>query len=93
MNRSGPRTRKRAAMNAKLKARSVKLGIFSCELRLPGCMGNQFLSWAHSKKSRFLVTDEDWMEAVLSCQSCHARIEGSGHEPMKRAVLDAIARR
>lgn len=51
------------------------------------------MSAAHSKKSRFLLTDDDWMTAVLSCANCHPIIESWTHEAMEKIVLDTIARR
>lgn len=80
-------------MNKRLKARSEALGITSCELKEEGCLRTWALSWAHSKKSRFIVTDEDWMEAVLACPHCHAKIEAMSHDEMYAKVTEAIARR
>jgi hypothetical protein len=77
----------------KLKKLWLELGIESCELRLPGCMGTWAMGAAHSKKSRFLVTKEDWMEACLACCKCHETIEAWSHEKMKEIVLDTIAKR
>jgi hypothetical protein len=92
-NRAGKRTLKRRAMNERLKRRSIELGIDSCEIKLEGCLRKWALSWAHSKKSRFIVSDSDWMEAVLACPSCHAEIEGMSHEEMKRIVTETISKR
>ena len=90
----GKRTLKRRAMNARLKKRHIENGYpQECEVRLPKCQRTWALSWAHSKKSRFLITDEDWMTAVLSCQQCHNTIEAYSHEAMAKIVLDIIARR
>lgn len=93
MNRIGKRTRKRMAMNARLKKMAVEKGICTCEVKLEGCLKNWALTWAHSKKSRFLVTDEDWMEAALCCVSCHNKIEAMSHEEMFKKVTNAIANR
>ena len=93
IKRSGKRTAKRRAINQRLKKLWEAAGITSCELRLPGCLGSWAMGAAHSKKSRFLITDEDWMEAALSCCKCHETIEAWSHEEMHKAVTDAIARR
>ena len=86
----GKRTKQRQAENAKLN----KLEIRSCEVRLPHrCVGSVMLTWAHSKKSRFLVTSKDWQEAARCCLPCHDFIESLPHSEMKRIVQEAIARR
>lgn len=90
MKKHGKRTAKRQAMNRKLN----ELGIDRCEIRIPGkCVDSILLSWAHSKKSRFLITDEDWMTAARSCAQCHLIIESGCHAEMERIVLEAIAKR
>jgi hypothetical protein len=80
-------------MNARLKKLAIEKGICTCEIKLEGCLKNWALTWAHSKKSRFLITDEDWMEAALACVACHQKIEGMGHEKMHRIVTEAIRNR
>lgn len=86
----GKRTEKRAKENRKLG----KLGIQHCEIRMPGiCAGRRFLSWAHSQKARYLLTDKDWQEAARCCIPCHDTIEKMSHAEMKRIIREAIARR
>lgn len=89
MPKSGPRTRERAKWNAELN----KLGIEACEIRLNGCLGRLYLSWAHFRKSRFLQSPEDWKCAARACQHCHSTIEAMSHAKMESMVLAAIARR
>lgn len=48
------------------------------------------LTWAHAQKSRFLVTDADWMEAARCCIPCHDHIEAFSHEEMAQVVRAAI---
>lgn len=94
MNKCGARTLKRRRFNVKLKKIWLEAGITSCELRLPGiCLGTWALSAAHSKKSRYLITDEDWLEACLADCACHEAIEKMSHEEMHRLVTEAIAKR
>lgn len=57
------------------------------------CHGTFGLSFAHSKKRRFIQTDEDWEEVALLCQPCHQKIEFSGHENMYEAVRRIIENR
>ena len=90
MKKAGKRTAKRQAMNRKLD----QLGITRCEVRIPGkCVDSIMLTWAHSKKSRFLVSDEDWLEACRACIPCHDYIEAQSHEKMREAVVKAIGAR
>lgn len=89
-NRKGKRTLKRGSMNAELN----KLGIQCCELRIEGrCLGRQMLTWAHATKSRFLVTDEDWLRAARACCPCHDFVESKSHAEMARIIDEAIALR
>ncbi len=88
----GKRTVERQKQNRILNERLPDIKK-SCELRLPGCLGNKFLSWAHSKKSRFITTDKDWQEAARSCLCCHQKIEAMSHAEMKRLVVAAIKKR
>lgn len=85
----GKRTEARMAANKDMN----KAGIKHCEIRLHGCQGRYYLSWAHSTKSRFILTDKDWRTAARACAVCHQTIEVMPHSQMKQIVLDAIARR
>lgn len=81
-------------MNARLKQRHIDNGwTQECELKLTGCLKAWALTWAHSRKSRFLTDDEKWMEAALCCVACHDRIESMDHRTMYDVVIAAIARR
>lgn len=88
----GPKTKRRQAENRKLNKLpdSVKK---VCELRTSVCIGNRYLTWAHSKKSRHLCTDKDWQEAVRACLACHDHVEKKSHKEMHRIITEAIARR
>lgn len=86
----GPRTKRRAAENAKLR----RLKIERCEIRIKSvCVDRIMLSWAHASKSRFLVTSKDWQTAARCCLPCHQHIEALPHRVMKRLVCEAIAKR
>lgn len=89
MRQCGKRGNKRKAMNAELN----KLGITHCEIRLPGCWNRSGLTWAHATKSRFIITDEDWLRAARACISCHQKIEVMKHAEMAAYVDGAIAAR
>jgi hypothetical protein len=60
---------------ADLVVRFEAAGITSCELRYEGCFKNNFLSFAHSKKRRYIVSQEELEEVCLSCTHCHQKIE------------------
>ena len=90
LKKVGKRGLKRQAMNRRLD----KLRIHECEIRIPGhCVRSIMLTWAHSQKSRFIQSDEEWMEAARACIPCHTFIECLSHEEMKRIVQNAISQR
>lgn len=89
----GPRTIKRQEQNRILNERLPEIKKY-CEIQIAGvCVHNIMLTWCHSKKSRFITTDEDWQEAARGCLPCHQYIEPLSHAEMKEIVLAAIARR
>jgi CO dehydrogenase/acetyl-CoA synthase beta subunit len=85
----GKRTEKWNRVKNKLKAKFEAAGIMRCEL----CYGTFGLAFAHSKKRRFIQTDEDWEEVALLCQPCHEKIEFSGHDNMYEAIRNIIDNR
>lgn len=86
----GKRTERRAKENKELR----KLKISRCEIRIRDvCVDRIMLTWAHSKKSRYLVTSKDWQEAARCCLPCHQQIEAMPHKRMMAVILNAIARR
>lgn len=88
----GPRTERRMKENAKLNKLPDSVKNF-CEIRLPGCLRNKMLSWAHATKSRFILTSKDWQTACRACIWCHDKIESGSHAKMFKIVTDAIKRR
>lgn len=83
----GPRTKRRAKENRELG----KLKITRCEIRISGiCLHTSMLTWAHSKKSRFLLTSKDWQEAARACLPCHQYLERLPHKQMKAMIVAAI---
>lgn len=86
----GPRTERRAKENRQL----AKLKITSCEIQVAGvCVRDRMLTWAHSRKSRFLLTSKDWQEAARCCLPCHQHIEALPHKEMHKLVVSAIKKR
>jgi hypothetical protein len=89
----GPRTEKRQEMNRELNKLPDSVRKV-CELRIKGvCIGNRMLTWAHSKKSRFLCTDKDWLTACRACLACHQEAEQMSHRVMAALIDEAIAGR
>ncbi len=89
----GPRTIERQKQNAKLNKLPLHIKRH-CEIRLDGCLKTVGLSWAHSKKSRFITTDKDWQEAARACAYCSDALDHKmSHTEMHRLVNEAIKRR
>ena len=95
LGKAGKRTLKRRAVNKRLVRMFVEQGLPEvCEIKLEGCQRTWALSWAHSKKGRDIVTEDDWEEAALSCQHCHFELDNRmSKEEMYTKVTNAIAKR
>lgn len=89
----GKRTKARAAGNRDLNKLPREV-THRCELRVRGvCIGDRMLTWAHSKKSRFLVNKSLWREACRACLACHQAAEQMSHKAMHALITAAIRRR
>lgn len=75
-----------------LKIEFEAKGITSCELGLPGCMRDNFLTFAHAKKRRKLEDGELKVVALL-CQNCHNEIEYLPAAKMEAIVMNIINNR
>ena len=73
---------------ALLIERFRRAGITQCELRYDDCWRTNALSFAHSKKRRFIESQEQLEECALLCQVCHDRIEYSPnmYEIVRRVI-------
>lgn len=80
------KTDKWTRVRAELKKQFKEWGVTRCEI----CAGTFALSFAHSKKRRFIYSEDDWREVALLCQSCHDRVEHSGHQKMYETIKDVI---
>jgi hypothetical protein len=93
----GPRTIRRQKENAILRKKvpdnRCELGPVLMELLGVNVCSKHAVCWAHTKKSRFLTTSEDWQDAAHSCLPCHDYVEPLGHKKMAVLVKAAIARR
>jgi hypothetical protein len=74
-----------------LKERFATAGVTTCELQWRNCFKNNFLSFAHSKKRRYITNQEELEDCALLCQSCHQKIEF--RPDMYEIVRSVIARR
>lgn len=82
------------SVRAKLKEEFYAKGIVTCELRWKGCWVNSALGFAHSKRRRFIKTDEELREVLLICQNCHMLLDDKHtHEETEKIVLDVIKSR
>ena len=65
--------------NQKLREIYEEKGITECEIRLPGCLINWTLAFAHRHKRDWYKTKKFGLdlfeETVLACTSCHNQIE------------------
>lgn len=93
----GPRTIRRQQENAKLRKKvpdnRCELGPVLMELFKVNVCSKHATCWAHTKKSRFITTSEDWQEAAHSCLPCHQYVEPLKHKKMALIVRVAIAKR
>lgn len=73
---------------ANLKQQFKKMNITSCELAFNGCLGDNYLGFAHKDKRRYLQPEELY-EVCLACQKCHYYIERLPR-PEMRAIIEAV---
>lgn len=65
-----------------------------CELGLEGtCWIDNALSFAHSKRRRFIADEDDLREVALVCTPCHDVLDALPHEDTLAVVRDIIAKR
>jgi len=65
--------------NRILKQKYTERGTTSCEIRLPGCMPNFALSFAHKHKRVWYYSRPELLssikETLIACPNCHDKIE------------------
>jgi hypothetical protein len=72
-----------------LKKKFLEMGITRCEL----CGSSNFLSFAHSKNRRHILTQKELEEVALLCIPCHEAVEGFTAESMRAVVRRTIRER
>ncbi len=91
LNPGGKKADQWEKTRADLIVRFEQAGITRCEMQGPGCFRNNFLSFAHSKKRRYITSQDELEEVALLCQKCHHRAE---YDPdMYNIISGIIARR
>lgn len=87
--RPGRKTWANTKNNRELKKIFDALGIRSCEK----CGSTFHLTWAHSRKRRFINSDEGMKEVALLCCACHEKLERLPHSEMFAEINRIIERR
>lgn len=95
IKRNGRKVNDWIRVRRQLKAEFEARGITRCEFNLsPDCKRDNWLSFAHSKKRRFITTDAELRECALACTPCHNELDlRMTHAEMYDAVRNVIARR
>lgn len=75
--------------NRELKKIFTELNIDFCEV----CGTRDGLTYAHSKKRRFITDDQSMKEVALLCLRHHIEIEALSHAEMYQKVTEIIERR
>lgn len=93
MNKAGRRTKAWDSAREELKQWCKQNGVFSCEIRWPGCVKDNELGFAHAVKRNRLLKDaapgtpEHIGTAILVCNRCHAKLERESHASMESIVM------
>ena len=75
MIKKGKKTLRWETARARLKNVYAYAEITSCELRLNGCLVNNYLSFAHRYKRNDPRCEHTFQGTLLVCQNCHQKIE------------------
>ena len=93
MRRIGPKTAAWMEAREHLKHRFEEMQVTTCELHWPHhCWRNNGLSFAHSKKRRFIEGDEIY-EVALLCPIAHDMVERLSHREMYNVIREIIKNR
>lgn len=79
MNKIGKIGKRNIKAYSDIKDQCIHLGVTGCEVKLPFCLHNRFLSFAHRHKRvwyrsrpELLSDKKQW---VVACQVCHGEME------------------
>lgn len=76
----------------KLKLKFFSWGITKCEVRLEGCLRDNFLGFAH-KERRIELTQTEIIDpkfVVLACQPCHNTLDNEMSKGYSKSLMEAI---
>lgn len=76
-----------------LKPAFKRAGITRCELNYSGCMVDNYLGFAHSRRRRNIETPEQMREVLICCQNCHSLLDERPHAETESIVKATIAAR
>lgn len=76
-------------LRAKLKIEFAEMNVTRCEM----CNADNFLSFAHRLKRRFITTDEELRQVALLCIPCHEKLEYGDKQVMFDKISEIIERR
>jgi len=92
MIKQGKKTIAWSKIRAELKKEFEEKGITYCEVGYDGCTRNNFLSFSHGDKRRYLTDDELRNLVVVACIPCHQWLEALPRTEL-RAITNRIIRR
>lgn len=92
LRRIGKRGKINLEANVRLKKIYAEKGITECEIRLPGCLKNWGLGFAHKHKRKDYYQCPEMLgnfyQTILACSSCHDKIE---HDPfLTREIFNRL---
>lgn len=91
--KQGKRGRAWSNARRKIKTDFERNGVTTCELRFEGCLINNFLGFAHSRRRRFITDEQGLFEVCLACQKCHETLDRMSHEETYQTVINIIENR
>ncbi len=89
MNRRGKKSRKWDTVRAELKKEFEAMGVVTCEI----CGVDNYLSFAHRLKRRYVTTADELRYVALLCIQDHERIEHSGGQAMYDRITEIVEKR
>lgn len=91
---AGKRTKAWIDGRAELKKKFAAWGITSCEIKLEGCLKDNFLGFAHTIRRVAIGTENiaDPSKVVLACQQCHTTVDLEMRHKESTELLESIVK-
>ncbi len=89
---TGKRTKAWEDGRVDIKKYFEKLGITQCEIRMEGCLKDNFLGFAHVER-RVNYTEEELIKpdhVVLACRQCHYTVDNEMPKTESKKLLETI---